>query len=433
MSYIGNPIVSTDFPVNYFSGNGSTTAFTLSIAPASVNAIDVQVSGVSQSPQTYSVSGTTLTFSAAPPTGSSNIVVRHLGVAGIPNTPSAASVSYNSLDSSLQNRFDNTNKIINGCMRIDQRNSGAEINPAVNGSYYLDRWRAISSQSGKYKIGQNAGSVTPPAGFTKYLGITSLSAYTSLVSGDIFSIRQYIEGFNTADLNWGTANAKTVTLSFQVYSSLTGTFGGVLRNSAQNRTYPFSYTVSSANTWTPISIIIAGDTSGTWLTDNGIGVEIQFAFGAASDVSGTAGIWSSTNYQSATGATSVVSTSGATFYITGVDLRKGSYSTAPTFDMRQYGTELNLCQRYYETGSNSSCGVYFGVAGVAIYTMTCYKATKRAVPSIATTTCNSQNAGSGVVTARTFGTLANGVDGFSPSLATTDVVCYVVYQASAEL
>lgn len=93
MSYIGNPIVSTDFPVDYFSGNGSTTAFTLSVAPASVNSIDVQVSGVSQSPQTYSVSGTTLTFSAAPPSGTNNIVVRHLGVAGIPNTPSAASVT----------------------------------------------------------------------------------------------------------------------------------------------------------------------------------------------------------------------------------------------------------------------------------------------------------------------------------------------------
>lgn len=97
MSYIGNPVTSTNFPKDTFSGNGSTTAFTMSVAPASVNAIIVIVSGVTQDTSTYSIVGTTLTFSAAPPTGTDNIAVRHLGVAGIPNTPSAASVGVSAL------------------------------------------------------------------------------------------------------------------------------------------------------------------------------------------------------------------------------------------------------------------------------------------------------------------------------------------------
>ena len=235
------------------------------------------------------------------------------------------------------------NRILNGQMVIDQRNAGASVTP-TNGQYTLDRWNANLSQSSKYTVQQNAGSVTPPAGFIKYLGVTSSSAY-SVTSTDYFFLEQVIEGFNIADLAWGTASASAVTLSFQVYSSLTGTFGGVLANSAQNRNYPFSYTISSANTWTQISVTIAGDTSGTWLTTNAEGIRLRFGLGVGSTKSGTAGAWSATQYFSATGATSVVGTSGATFYITGVQLEKGS--TATSFDYRPYGTELQLCQRYF--------------------------------------------------------------------------------------
>jgi hypothetical protein len=236
------------------------------------------------------------------------------------------------------------NRIINGAMVIDQRNAGASVTP-TNGQYIVDRWFAALTQASKFSVQQNAGSVTPPVGFTNYLGTTSLSAY-SVVSGDVFNIAQNIEGFNTADLGWGTANAKTVTISFQVYSSLTGTFGGALRNGADNRSYPFSYSVPVANTWTTISVTIAGDTSGTWATNNTAGIKVYFGLGVGTTYSGTAGSWSGTNYFSATGATSVVGTSGATFYITGVQLEVGV--TATTFDYRAYGQELALCQRYYE-------------------------------------------------------------------------------------
>jgi hypothetical protein len=245
------------------------------------------------------------------------------------------------------------NRIINGAMVIDQRNAGASVTPTT-GVHTLDRWLAAAySASSKFSVQQNAGSVTPPAGFTNYLGVTSLSAY-SVSSSDFLSIIQSIEGFNIADLGWGTANAKTVTLSFWVRSSLTGTFGGSLANQDGSRSYPFSYTITTANTWEYATITIAGDTTGTWLTTNGLGLALRIGLGVGSTYSGTAGAWAAgANYFSATGATSVVGTNGATFYITGVQLEVGS--TATSFDYRPYGTELALCQRYYVQflGSNA--------------------------------------------------------------------------------
>lgn len=235
------------------------------------------------------------------------------------------------------------NRIINGAMVIDQRNAGASVTPAAS-AYTLDRWQAVLGQASKFSVQQNAAAVTPPAGFINYLGVTSLSAYT-VGASEVFLIQQKIEGLNSSDLAWGTASAASITLSFWVRSSLTGTFGGSLQNSAQNRSYPFTYTISVANTWEQKSVTIAGDTSGTWLTTSGVGIYLVFTLAAGSTFSGTAGAWAAADYRGATGATSVVGTNGATFYITGVQLEKGS--TATSFDYRPYGTELALCQRYY--------------------------------------------------------------------------------------
>jgi hypothetical protein len=236
--------------------------------------------------------------------------------------------------------FGMRNRIINGAMMIDQRNAGASGTTA----YTVDRWAYDASQGGKVTWQQNSGSVTPPAGFKNYLGVVSSSAY-SITSSDYFALKQVIEGFNTADLSWGTANAATISISFWVRSSLTGTFGGVVSNGSNNRAYPFTYTISSANTWEQKTLTIAGDTSGTWATDNTGGIELNFGLGVGSTYSGAAGAWAAGNYLSATGATSVVGTNGATFYITGVQLEKGSQATA--FEWRSYGTELALAQRYF--------------------------------------------------------------------------------------
>jgi hypothetical protein len=265
-------------------------------------------------------------------------IPQSLSVAGSLNTP---------------NTFGFKNRIMNGAMVIDQRNNGASVtitNTAAT-TYIVDRWAAYGSQASKFSVQQNAGSVTPPQGYIKYLGATSLSAYT-VGASENFTLSQNIEGFNVADLGWGSASAQSVTLSFWVRSSLTGTFGGSVINNAVNRSYVFSFTVSAANTWEYKTITIAGDTSGTWVTDNGIGIRLSFGLGVGSTLSTTAGSWSTGFYVSATGATSVVGTNGATFYITGVQLEKGS--TATSFDYRPYGQELALCQRYFYRNGGSN-------------------------------------------------------------------------------
>jgi hypothetical protein len=272
------------------------------------------------------------------------------------------------------------NKIINGAMMIDQRNAGASVTASVTSAftYTLDRWAYYAGQASKFSIQQSS---TAPNGFKNSLLITSSSAY-SPVAGDIFSILQPIEGLNVSDLGFGTASAATVTLSFWVRSSLTGTFGGSLLNSSGVRSYPFSYTINSANTFEYKTITVAGDTAGTWLTTNGVGLYVAFGLGTGSTYSGPANAWAGNQYWSPTGATSVVGTNGATFYITGVQLEKGA--TATPFENRLYGTELALCQRYWERigyGFDIVIGGY-QAAGGAIYASFSHAVPKRAYPTV---------------------------------------------------
>jgi hypothetical protein len=273
------------------------------------------------------------------------------------------------------------NRIINGNMAIDQRNAGAQITAAnlTSTTYMVDRWVYFSSQTAKFTAQQNAGSVTTAAGFSNYLGMTVATSF-AVGAGDSFNIAQSIEGFNFADLAWGTSSAKTVTLSFVVYSSLTGTFGGVFRNSAANRSYPFTYSIPAANTWTTISVTVAGDTSGTWVgATNGTGVQILFGLGVGSTYSGTAGAWASANYVSATGAVSVVGTSGATFYLTGVQLEVGTKATP--YEMQIYSDQLAQCQRYYEVCSGLSYSGYNTSASGIGYGAS-FRVTKRVAPTM---------------------------------------------------
>jgi hypothetical protein len=261
------------------------------------------------------------------------------------------------------------NRIINGNMLIDQRNAGASIT-GNSGAYPVDRWATLTTQSSKLTCQQ---STTVPTGFKNSVLYTSSSAY-AVTSSDYFSIFQRIEGYNVSDLNFGTATATTVTLSFWVRCSLTGIFGGACHNNAFNRVYPFTYTISAANTWEYKTITIAGDTSGTWLTDNQVGLEIGFSLGCGSAGLGTPGAWATaTNIFGATGQVNLVGTSGATFYITGVQLEVGTKATP--YEMQIYSDQLAQCQRYYEGGSgiNSANG---------IYSFNAFKVTKRAVPTL---------------------------------------------------
>ena len=233
------------------------------------------------------------------------------------------------------------NRIINGAMVIDQRNAGASVTLNGSESFITDRFACGDVTDGSFTAQQVSDA---PAGFINSLKCTITSADTSLTGTQTAYCYQSIEGLNIADFAWGAASATTITLSFWIKSSLTGTFGGALRNSAANRSYPFTYAISAANTWEQKAVTIAGDTSGTWLTTNGVGINLQFSLGAGPDRSGTAGAWNSNNNVAATGQVQVIGTNGATWQVTGVQLEKGS--TATSFDYRPYGTELALCQRY---------------------------------------------------------------------------------------
>jgi hypothetical protein len=509
MSYIGAQPTTASFPFDQFSGNGSTTAFTLTYAPASTTSIIVAISGVVQNPNLYSVIGTTITFSPAPPTGTNNISVLYLGlpVIGVSSpgntayfsstsftatggqttfTPSGsyqvgfinvirngaqlAPANYTATNgttvvlnnactagdivvievytlTSISNAlpltggtvtgastFNSTltvngaavsgftgfkNRIINPEMDIDQRNNGASITP-TNTQYSVDRWKCLLSQASKYTVQQNAGSVTPPAGFTKYLGATSSSSY-SVVTGDYFTLYQIIEGLNVADLAWGTASAVPVVLSFWVRSSLTGTLGGaVVATGGSNYSYPFTFTVSSANTWEYKTISVPANTFNTINTDTSGGIQVAFNLGAGATFSGTANTWQSGYFLAPTGATSVVGTNGATFYVTGVQLERGSNATS--FEFRDYGRELIMCQRYFEVLTGDTSGVALLHYPYSSSNFWCYwylKVTKRAAATVTRVNGNWVNATptiySGVdniafnATAAAYGNITSGV------------------------
>ena len=246
------------------------------------------------------------------------------------------------------------NRIINGAMVISQRGTSFTVdNDTI---YSLDRWMVIDQTSGVFTAAQSSDA---PTGFVNSLLATVTTADASIGATELALIRQRIEGFNGADLGWGTANAKTITLSFWVKSSLTGTFGGSILNGDASRSYPYTYTINSANTWEQKSITITGDTTGTWATTNTTFAQVDWSLAVGSTYSGTAGAWASSLYLGVTGQVQVMSTLNATLQLTGVQFEVGS--TATSFDYRPYGTEFQLCQRYYYV-MTSGAGSYFATA-----------------------------------------------------------------------
>lgn len=235
------------------------------------------------------------------------------------------------------------NKIINGAMEISQRGTSAVTVNSASRTYALDRFFGYGeSADGVFTIQQDT---LAPAGFVNSAKVTVTTADASVGASQLYLFAQSIEGLNTVDLAWGTSSARTITMSFWVRSSLTGTFGGAINNSNTNRSYPFSYNITVANTWEFKTITIPGDITGTWLTTNGVGINIWFDMGSGSSVIGTAGSWSSNSFWGATGSTRLISTLNATWNITGLQFEVGSVATP--FERRLYGTELQLAQRYY--------------------------------------------------------------------------------------
>jgi len=321
------------------------------------------------------------------------------------------------------------NRIINGDMRIDQRNAGAAV--TINSTaetYTLDRWVAIGQGSaGVYTVDQVQDA---PSGFIDSMKVTVTTADATIAAGDYYWVQQKIEGHNSADLAWGSASAKPITLSFWVKSSVTGTFGGAFSNSAFNYSYAFEYTINSANTWEYKTISISGATAGTWLNTNGTGVRIYWDLGNGTNFTGTAGSWQSAGYNGTTGAVKIIETVNATWFITGVQFEAGSVATP--FERRPFGTELALCQRYYATGTYTATNAYISAAGVGVFGFLSYKVTMRTAPTVSATVCQTQASG-GSVTNRTFNLSGNDAGGFAAQLATTDPVCYITWQSTAEI
>jgi hypothetical protein len=266
------------------------------------------------------------------------------------------------------------NKIINGDMRIDQRLAGSAltVNTAGN-TYFVDRWRANANGGGVFTAQRS--TVAPP-GFVNSTLVTVTTADTSVVSGDFYHIRQSIEGYNFADLNFGSATASAATLSFWVRSSVTGTYTVLLRNEAGARGYLTSYTINAANTWEYKTITIPGDTTGTWPTDNSSAAIVSFSFGNGS--TRAANTWISDVAEGVSGQTMFISTVGATFYITGVQLEKAAAATS--FEHRPIGTELLLCQRYFQVfGRAPALGTT--LAGASVLTHITGQPQRIAVPN----------------------------------------------------
>jgi hypothetical protein len=263
-----------------------------------------------------------------------------------------STLTVNSNNISAENSLGFRNRIINGDMRIDQRNAGASV--TVNSTSVfrsVDRWWGTATGSaGVYTMQQSTSS--PPTGFTNFLRMTVTTADASIASSDTYYIGSAIEGFNVADLGFGAAGAKTITLSFQVRSSLTGTFSGSILNGSENYSYPFTFSISSANTWESKTVTISGATAGTWATNNTAGMLLTFDLGNGSNWRATAGSWVAAGEYGATGAVTLISTLSATFDITGVQLEVGSVATP--FERRDYGRELIMCQRYYQQVGQSN-------------------------------------------------------------------------------
>ena len=440
MSYIGAEPTTAAFPFDQFSGTGAATSFTLTYAPASATSILVAISGVTQNPNLYSVIGTTLTFSPAPPAGTNNISVLYLGLPVIGSsspgntaflsatdlTATAGQTVFASAGSytpgfvqvyrngarlgnadftatngttitlavgaaagdlvtieyytltSLVNALPLTggtvtgsttfnsavtingaavsgftgmkNRIINGNMVVDQRNAGALVAGATGNIYAVDRTSILVAGAGTGRISGQRSS-TAPTGFVNSLISTVTTADASPAAAYGYANLQRIEGYNTADLGWGTAGAATITISFWVRSSITGTYAVSLLNESNDRTYVTTYSVAQANTFEYKTITITGDVSGTWDKTNLTGIALFFGLGGGSSrTTSTLNTWMAPTVAgiaitTASGCVNWIGTNGATFYITGVQLERGSNATS--FEFIDYGRQLIQCQRYY--------------------------------------------------------------------------------------
>ena len=385
--------------VNVGAATGTMTVANTTLAAKAITAsTTLGVTGAATLSSTLTYGGVTLTNAV---TGTGKMV---LDTSPTLVTPALGTPASGILTSCTGVNYDGfKNRIINGAMVIDQRNAGAAITGTTSLLYSVDRFTTLVVTDGVMTFQQVSDA---PTGFKYSLKATATTADASLSAAQRAILLQRIEGYNVIDLMLGSANAIQFTASFWVKSTLTGTFGGAFQNNSSARAYPFTYTISVANTWEQKTVTITGDTTGTWDTTTGTGLQIVWGLGVGSTYSGTAGAWATGDFNSATGATSVIGTLNATWQVTGVQLEKGS--TATSFDYRPYGTELALCQRYFETtypigtavgtaSTDASAPVAFSMGDSGVVTQQIiwmYKVKKCSAPTVTVYNPNSGASGS---------------------------------------
>ena len=393
------------------TGNGGTS-YTLQQSVSQASDIEVFVNNTRQEPTVaYTANNTTLTMTGAVNSSDSFYVIfqgKAIQTAGLPVDAAitASTISTSQTITSTGNITTsgtlNTpsinggqiggsrNMIINGAMQVAQRGTSIAVSSAL--VYTLDRFAAENDTT--TMTATQASDA--PTGFEYSLKLTNGTGATA-TGTHINRIRYALEGYDTNQLEIGTANAKKVTLSFHVKSSITGTYIVSFLDSGNDNGYPASYTINSANTWEKKTITLTMSDYGSWVgsSTNAINLILHWDLGSGPDRDlSNLNAWNdgSANDFSHSSQTEWVGTTGSTFYLTGVQLEVGSQATP--FEHRSFGEELRLCQRYYyrEEASSVSSSTSYKRYGVGqYYSATAAEAfvylpvTMRAVPTLETT------------------------------------------------
>ena len=273
-----------------------------------------------------------------------------------------------------------SNLIINGGMTISQR--GSTFADLGNGYYGVDRFIIYHSDDGAVTVSQDT-TVPAGQGFKNSMKFDVTTADTSIGAAQYYQFAQKIEGQNMAHLEWGTSNAKSVTLSFWIRSNLTGTYNVYFLNNATNRYHPVNFTIDSADTWEKKIITVAGDTTGTWLTTNGIGMYVLWNLALGSNnLTGTNATWGTAGPGvSGTTQANFLSSTSNELYLTGVQLEEGEVATP--FQTEVIGTTLDKCKRYFQlVGPNS---IYSSYGATYNYVHWTFSPEMRANPTLAGT------------------------------------------------
>tara|TARA_B100000214_G_scaffold193313_1_gene139898 strand:- start:350 stop:1366 length:1017 start_codon:yes stop_codon:yes gene_type:complete len=255
-----------------------------------------------------------------------------------------------------EGQFGGRNILINGQMTIAQRNTAAHNEGS--GYFCIDRWAQNKANTDQFTYSVEQVS-DAPSGFSKSLKVTTSTAETAVAADEYARIYQAIEGNNLARVGFGTADAKQLTLSFWVKSSITGNFSASLYLNDTNKIDGRAYTINSANTWEYKTITYNALTSGGPTIDNTYGAIINFGLFSGSSHNTATTDW--TAYGSGANllggqTANLGGTLNATWQITGCQLEIGSQSTP--FEHEPVSVSLAKCQRYFYKDSSSSHGPF---------------------------------------------------------------------------